>query len=153
LIHPKKFAEANQILEQRSENLGHGAASGPDYIATGRPTCPKCGKPMIGTRANGKTKTYRYYTCWNLSRHGKAKCDMALLNADAIDQALVDAVASFYRSQHILISEAVDAARSQHESSHVAVNAELKVIHVEIAKVTGKIHKYPDALRGRRARP
>ena len=52
---------------------------------------------------------------------------------------------SFYRSQHILISETVDAARSHHESSHVAVNAELKVIHAEIAKVTGKIDKYLDA--------
>jgi site-specific DNA recombinase len=153
IIDTTQFDHANRILDERGERHGHRAASGSDYIATGRIPCPKCGKPMVGTRANGKTKTYRYYTCWNITRYGKAKCDMARLNADAVDQALTDAIASFYRSQHILIRDAVEAARRHYQSSHETVAAELKTVQADITNVTAKIDKYLDAFEADRFDP
>jgi hypothetical protein len=55
---------------------------------------------MIGTRATGRTKTYRYYTCFNLARYDATKCDFTRLNADAVDTAVLDALAGFYRDQY-----------------------------------------------------
>jgi site-specific DNA recombinase len=67
---------------------------------------------MVGTRATGRNKTYRYYTCWNLARYDASKCDFKRLNADAVDLAILDALATFYRTQHDLIHDAVTTTRS-----------------------------------------
>ena len=45
--------------------------------------CPQCGRGYIGTAATGRSKTYRYYTCWSRARYGnKAGCDIHRFNAD-----------------------------------------------------------------------
>lgn len=69
---PPVWAQAQAILDARGESHAHRAASGSDYVLTGRLRCPQCGKPMVGTRATGRNKTYRYYTCWNLARYDAA---------------------------------------------------------------------------------
>jgi site-specific DNA recombinase len=107
IIATQTWEQAQTILDARGENHAHRAANSSDYILTGRLRCPKCGKAMVGTRATGRTKTYRYYTCWTLARYDTSKCDFARLNADAVDQAILDALATFYRSQHSLIADAV----------------------------------------------
>ncbi|WP_147454998.1 zinc ribbon domain-containing protein [Saccharothrix australiensis] len=83
--------------------------------------CPKCGAAMIGTRATGKTKTYRYYTCNNPLKYGTDKCDMDRLNADEVDTAPLGAMATFYGSHHDLMHDAVTAAQQVYESSHETV--------------------------------
>ncbi|MCS7484642.1 recombinase family protein [Umezawaea endophytica] len=145
LISPEQFAEAQHLLDQRGESASHSAASGSDYIATGRLPCPKCGKAMVGTRATGKTKTYRYYTCVTRQKYGTDTCDMERINADALDQAVLGAVSSFYRSQQSLMQQAVDVARQLHESNHDTATTELRTVQAEIGKVTSKIDKYLDA--------
>ncbi|SES36079.1 Recombinase zinc beta ribbon domain-containing protein [Lentzea xinjiangensis] len=100
---------------------------------------------MIGTRATGKTETYRYYTCMKRLKYGKDTCDQDRLNADALDQAVLDCVASFYGNQHQLIRDAVDEARKVDESSHDKVTAELKTVRTKLTTVTAKIDKYLDA--------
>lgn len=145
IVSTAQYEEALRLLDQRADSHAHRAASGSDYMATGRLPCPRCGHAMIGTRATGKTKTYRYYTCLKRIKYGKDSCDMDRINADALDQALLTAVASFYGNQHSLIQDAVDAARQVYDSSHQGVTAELKVVRSEIVKATAKIDKYLDA--------
>ena len=41
-----------------------------DYHLTGLITCPHCGQRYIGTSANGRTRRYRYYTCFTRTRYG-----------------------------------------------------------------------------------
>jgi site-specific DNA recombinase len=71
---------------------------------------------MIGTRATGRNRTYRYYTCWNLARYDASKCDMSRLNGDAVDAAVLDALASFYRTRHDLIADAIAHEQKQHRA-------------------------------------
>ncbi|ONI92458.1 recombinase family protein [Saccharothrix sp. ALI-22-I] len=145
IIDPEQFEEAQRIMDERGDNHSNRAASGSDYIATGRLPCPKCGTAMLGTRATGKTKTYRYYTCNKRLKYGTGVCDMDRINADALDQAVLDAVASFYGNQHSLIRDAVEAAKKVYDSSHEAVTAELKAVRSQLTQVTGKIDRYLDA--------
>ena len=49
-------------------------------------------------RTTGRNRTYRYYTCFTLARYNAEKCDFTRLNADAVDTAVLDALASFYRT-------------------------------------------------------
>ncbi|WP_301325581.1 recombinase family protein [Lentzea flava] len=145
IIKPDQFAEAERLMDARGDSHSRRAANGSDYMATGRLPCPKCRTAMVGTRATGKTKTYRYYTCNKRLKYGVSACDLERINADALDQAVLDCVASFYGNQHQLIRDAVNAARKVYESSHDKVTAELKTVRSKLTAVTAKIDKYLDA--------
>jgi site-specific DNA recombinase len=43
------WQQAQVILDARGESHAHRAASGSDYLLTGRLRCPRCGKSMVGT--------------------------------------------------------------------------------------------------------
>lgn len=118
------------------------AASGSDYVLTGRLRCPKCGKPMIGTRATGRNKTYRYYTCWNLARYDASKCDAKRLNADAVDAAILGALADFYRTRHDLITDAITVEQAHHRAAHADRRAELATVEAQITTTDQAIDRY-----------
>ena len=142
VIDPKTWAQAQAILGTRGESHAHRAASASDYMLTGRLRCPKCGKAMIGTRATGRNKTYRYYTCWNLARYDTSKCDFKRLNADEADNAILGALATFYRTRHDLIRDAITAAQAQHRAAHAHRHAELAAVDNEITKTSQAIDRY-----------
>lgn len=145
LITEDLFNRAQHVLDQRGESHAHRAANSSDYLITGRITCPRCGKGMIGTNATGRNRTYRYYTCWNRNRYGTAKCDYPRINADALETAVLDATASFYRSQHGLIEQAVEAAQALQDSQQTTQQSELAAVNAELAKATAKMDRYLDA--------
>jgi site-specific DNA recombinase len=145
IVDAEIFEEAQQILAARGEDYTHRAANGSDYQLTGKMRCPKCAKAMIGTRAHGKNKVYRYYTCFYRSRYDTAKCDATRINADAIEPAVLHALASFYRDHHQLIAEAVTSAQAQHLAGEDNQRAELAAIEVDLNKTNQSIDRYLNA--------
>ena len=145
IIDLRVWEQAQAILDARGESHAHRAASGSDYILTGKMRCPKCGKAMLGTRATGRNRTYRYYTCWNLTRYNATKCDMSRLNADAVDKAILDALATFYRTQHQLIADAVNHQQAQHRAAHADRHAELDAVDAELTRTDQAIDRYLSA--------
>jgi site-specific DNA recombinase len=111
-------------------------------MLTGLMRCPQCGKAMIGTRATGRHRTYRYYTCFTLARYDASKCDFTRLNADALDTAVLDALASFYRTQHKLIADAITTAQAQHKAAHTDRHGELAAVEAELIKSGQAIDRY-----------
>ena len=142
IISPDTWAHAETILAARGESHAHRAASGSDYLLTGLMRCPQCGKAMIGTRATGRHRTYRYYTCFTLARYNASKCDFTRLNADALDTAVLDALASFYHTQHKLISDAITAAQAHYQAAHTDRHAELAAVQAELTKTGQAIDRY-----------
>ncbi|TKG66322.1 recombinase family protein [Prauserella endophytica] len=142
IIDLTAWEQAQAILDARGESHAHRAASGSDYVLTGRLRCPKCRKAMIGTRATGRNRTYRYYTCWNLARYDASKCDFKRLNADAVDVAVLDALAGFYRTRHDLIADAIAHEQTQHQAANADRNAELATVENEITKTGQAIDRY-----------
>ena len=67
--------------------------------------CSHSRKGFIGA-ARGRTKFYRYYTCWTRARYGSAACSADRLNADAADRALLANLAAFCRNHGDLITAA-----------------------------------------------
>jgi site-specific DNA recombinase len=114
VIEQTVFDDAQRILAARGEDHAKRAASGSDYLLTGLIRCPSCGSAMLGTRAHGKTKTYRYYSCYRRTRYDTEVCGGQRIDADAIEQAITGALTSFYRHQHDLIADAIAAARASH---------------------------------------
>jgi site-specific DNA recombinase len=142
IIYSTVWAQAQAILDARGESHAHRAASGSDYVLTGRLRCPQCGKAMVGTRATGRNKTYHYYTCWNLARYDATKCDFKRLNADTVDLAILDALASFYRTRHDLIRDAVADHQQQHQAANDDRHAELAAVENEITKTSQALDRY-----------
>lgn len=142
IIDLTRWEQAQAILDARGESHAHRAASGSNYVLTGRLRCPKCGKAMIGTRATGRNRTYRYYTCWNLARYDANKCDFKRLNADAVDAAVLDALTGFYRTRHDLIADAITHEQAQHRAAHADRHAELATVENEMTKTGVAIDRY-----------
>jgi site-specific DNA recombinase len=93
IISPGQFDLAQRILGRRSAQIGQRAANPSEYTLTGLIRCPQCGRGYIGTAATGRSKTYRYYTCWSRARYGnKAGCDIHRLNADDLEAAIGEAL-------------------------------------------------------------
>lgn len=63
----------------------------------------------VGTRATGRSRSYRYYTCFNRARYDGDKRDFTRLDADSVDAAVLEALGKFYRTWHDLISQAITA--------------------------------------------
>src|SRR4030095_13522525 len=41
-----------------------------DFLLAGLIVCTRCGKRYVGNAAHGKTRRYRYYTCFSRLRYG-----------------------------------------------------------------------------------
>jgi site-specific DNA recombinase len=162
IIGDATFAEAQRILAARVEDHSKRAANGSDYLLTGLMRCPSCGKAMIGTRAHGRSRVYRYYTCFTRARYDTSRCAASRLSADAIEPAVIGALASFYRDQHDLIADAVTAAQASQAAAQNGRRAELAAAGLELARIGAVIDRYltafengtidPEDLAGRLAR-
>ncbi|MGW2663000.1 recombinase zinc beta ribbon domain-containing protein [Nocardia tengchongensis] len=142
LIDAETFAEAQRITAERSADRGTWRANSSDYDLTGLMRCPTCDTAMIGTRNHGRSKVYRYYLCHNRNRYNTSKCDGHRLDADALESAVLQSLASFYRDQHTLIAAAITEARSEHLSENDTHEAELAAVRAKITDANAKIDRY-----------
>ena len=142
IIDQATFDEAQRILAARGEDHAKRAAGGSDYLLTGLIHCPTCGSAMLGTRAHGKTRIYRYYSCYRRTRYDTTACGAQRIDADAIEDAVIGALAGFYRHQPHLIADAVTKAHEQHAADHDSRRDELTVTDCELARTGAAIERY-----------
>jgi site-specific DNA recombinase len=142
IIDNAAFGQAQRILAARGEDHSKRAANNSDYLLTGLMRCPSCGKAMIGTRAHGRSRVYRYYTCFTRARYDTARCNASRLDADAVEHAVITALASFYRDRRDLIAGAIAQAQASHQASQDAKRAELAAAEHELAKTSAAIDRY-----------
>ena len=145
LIDRDTFNQARDIAEARGDAHTQRAVSGSDYHLTGLITCPDCGHKYIGTAATGRSKQYRYYTCFSRNRYGAAGCQSARLAADATDQAVLQALFDFYTNAEPILARAVAAAQAEFHDSHTDRLAERDAMSGQIAAVQAKIDRYHTA--------
>ena len=136
------FDEAQRILAARREDHAKRAASGSDYLLTGLIRCPACGSAILGTRAHGKTRVYRYYSCYRRTRYDTSACGAQRIDADASEDAVTSALASFYRGQHALIADAIAAAQASHAAAGEGRRAELAATEHELARTGAALDRY-----------
>jgi site-specific DNA recombinase len=142
IIDDTAFGEAQRILAARGEDHAKRAANGSDYLLTGLMRCPDCGKAMIGTRAHGRSRVYRYYTCFTRARYDTDRCNASRLDADAVEHAVISTLAGFYRDQHDLIAEAITAAQASYAAAQDGRRAELAAAEHDLAKTGAAIDRY-----------
>jgi len=112
---------------------------------TGLITCPACGNKYIGTAAHGRNRAYRYYTCFTRSKYGPAGCKSARLNADATDNAVLQALADFYATADTILARVIATAQEQFHEAHTDRRAELATITAQIKQTEAAIDRYHSA--------
>jgi site-specific DNA recombinase len=142
VIEPDVFDDARRLLAARGEGHAKRAASGSDYLLTGLIRCPSCGSAMLGTRAHGRTRTYRYYTCYRRTRYDSTTCGSQRIDADAIEDAMTAELAAFYRDQHGLIAAAITKAQASHTAEIDTRHRELAAAERELARTSVAIDRY-----------
>jgi site-specific DNA recombinase len=141
LISQAVFDDAQQILAARSDNHSLRASNGSDYLLAGLVVCTRCGARFVGGSATGSRYRYRYYTCFTRQRYGTAACDAERLNADQLDQAVLERLAETYADTR-LIDRAVQAAKKRASEQHQQAQDNLAGIDTELAKTEQAIERY-----------
>ncbi|WP_425426715.1 recombinase family protein [Asanoa hainanensis] len=143
IIKRRQFNDAQRILAQRSERIGQRAANASDYTLTGKISCPSCGRKYIGTPAHGRTRRYRYYTCWSRNRYGtKAGCRIHRFNADEIEQAMERALIDFFTNAHEVIDDAIRAFIADHAAAAGNHRDELATIKQQTKETANALDRY-----------
>jgi site-specific DNA recombinase len=141
VIDPATFELAHEILAQRGE-APKKAGSPSDYHLTGKITCPACARRYVGTNAYGRSRTYRYYTCWTRSRYGVDHCAAPRIDADALDVGVLDAVRDFYTNRLDEARGAIAASRSQHQQARASYEGELATIDEQLTAKEAIVDRY-----------
>ena len=142
LIDRPTWQRAASIAAERAGPQTQRAASNSDYDLTGKITCPGCGHKYIGTSATGRSRTYRYYTCFSRVRYGTHGCDAARLPADDPEAAVLHALADFYTQAPALIADAVARAQARHRDGHADRHAEAGAVLAQIKNKQAAIDRY-----------
>ncbi len=141
VIDPTTFELAQEILAQRGE-APKKAGSPSDYHLTGKIKCPTCTRRYVGTNAYGRSRTYRYYTCWTRSRYGVDHCGAPRIDADALDAKVLDAVQDFYTNRLDQARCAIAAEHAHHQQARAGYEGELAAIEEQLAAKETIVDRY-----------
>ncbi|MBQ1072496.1 recombinase family protein [Micromonospora sp. C31] len=146
LIDRDTFRRAQDIASARGDVQTQRAMSDSDYYLTGLLTCPRCGQRYIGTSAKGRTRRYRYYTCFTRTRYGKhATCTAPRLPADDLDQMILKALLDFYTTAEPVLAAMIERAHAQHDTTTDDRRAELTATANQITTTENAIDRYHTA--------
>jgi site-specific DNA recombinase len=141
-IDPTVFDRVQAILSERGEGYGHRfRARDHEYLFTGLVTCGRCEHRYVGVSARGRSDRYRYYTCWNRNRRGKQACTADNVRADALEQAVLNALADLYADPDALLQA------SEQQIGHTSATAaraadDAAALAAEIRKIEASIERW-----------
>ena len=145
LIDRETWQRASSIAAERADPQTQRAASNGDYDLTGKITCPGCGHKYIGTSATGRSRTYRYYTCFSRVRYGTHGCAAARLPACPPTTPTPPSsapLADFYTQAPGLITDAVTRAQARHRDGYADRHAEAGALQSQIKAKQAAIDRY-----------
>ena len=137
LVPTELFDAAHALLLERSENVAKRASNSSDYLLTGLIVCER---HFTGTAAHGRNGTYRYYTCASRQRSGSDACHAPRLPADALDDAVIEALVHTYERTDVFVEAAANAERR--DTSRKRIERELLAVQAELAKSEAAIERY-----------
>ncbi len=141
VIDEATFDLAQEVLAQRGE-APKKAGSPSDYHLTSKIKCPACQRRYVGTNAVGRSRTYRYYTCWTRSRYGVDHCAAPRIDSDTLDSMVLDAIRDFYTNRLDEARQALAATRTQHQQARAGHERDLTAIEEELATKETIVDKY-----------
>ncbi|MHA6803587.1 recombinase family protein [Salinifilum ghardaiensis] len=144
LITRELFDRAHQLRTHRRDHRTPTTCtpSTSDFLLSGLLHCPHCHAAMVGTRATGKTTTYRYYTCSTRARYSTEACNADRLAADALERAVLQPLTRVYRHQRHRLHDAVTTAQQQARAQQHHLRAEHDTVTTERARTDQALQRH-----------
>jgi site-specific DNA recombinase len=142
VIEPATFDLAQHILTERGEMPAKKATASSDYHLTGKITCPRCNHRYLGTNAHGRSRTYRYYTCFTRNRYGVDRCSAPRIDADGLDAQVLAALRDFYTNHLDEAEQAIAAARHEQHQARAGYTHELAEVQEQLAAKEAVVDRY-----------
>jgi len=105
--------------------------------------CVPCGTGMIHTYTAKNGRRYRYYVCLNAQQRGWAACPTKSLNAQEIENAVVEHIRGIGKNEKIIaatttkVREQSEKRISQLESERRGHEKDLKQLHAKVRRLLG----------------
>ena len=141
------FARMQQQLIRHGRN---GAADGRNRhgaLLRGLLYCRSCRRAMSHTFTTKGNRRYRYYTCTNAGKRGRAACPSPSLPAAQIERAVVDQLRCIGQDTDVL-RETLTQARDQVESAIDRLTGERREIERALARTHADIRRTAAARNG-----
>ena len=143
IVEPEIWQRVQNTLRRNGRTGGKAVRNKYGALLKGLIYCEPCGTAMIHSYTAKKGKRYRYYVCLTAQQRGWANCPSQSLNAQQIENAVVEHIRGMGNNQAIV--EAT-AERAREESQHRVKELEtekrshertLKRLHSKLQKLTG----------------
>ena len=145
-IIEKKVWERVQALRRRNGRTnGREVKNKYGALLRGLLYCEPCGAAMIHTYTAKGSRRYRYYVCLTAQKQGWNACSTKSVNAQAIEDAVVERVQALSRDRR-LAERTVAEATAQHEAEVQAHRADVKAWEVELRRLARR--QAAEAARG-----
>lgn len=142
ILEPDIWQRVQDTLRRNGRTGGKAVRNKYGALLKGLIYCEPCGTAMIHSYTAKKGKRYRYYVCLTAQQRGWANCPSKSLNAQQIENAVVEHIRGIGSNEAIV---AATAARAKEESHHRLKELEtekrsqertLKRLHSKVQKLT-----------------
>ena len=142
LVAREVFDDAQTLIDSRSKNRSLRRSNSSGYLLSGKLRCSHCGAAMVGSAANGRSRRYRYYTCFNRHRYGKTNgCTAERIPADALEQQLLQLIADTLADNSVL-TRAVARAAELADGQRPTLQSEMRTVVRELGKLAETRDRY-----------
>jgi site-specific DNA recombinase len=141
IVDAKVFADVQGMLQQNGRTGGAGVRNRHGALLKGLLHCKACGKSMVHTFSTKRDKQYRYYTCLQAIKSGRATCPSGALPAAEIERVVVDQIRCIGRDAELrkqVLQEArakIDAEVLSLNSDRLDLGREMRRRHAELRKL------------------
>ena len=117
-------------------------AGNSEFFLSGIARCGACGGAFVGAAANSKNRHYRYYDCSMKSKRSDAeRCRNDRVDADALEEMVVERLLSAYRDSDLFLA-AVRLAAQQAPERRAALEEQVRAAEAAVAHMTRAIDRY-----------
>lgn len=139
IISKSKFQRVQEIMNSKKQSyISHN-----NYILTPILICPFCGGKMTGHTGNRKKDGtfYRYYICRNYKSNGADICNPWSINADNIENEIIDSICSLLLSKNIP-DDIYKHIRITHDCKNTVNYNELDNLKKDLAQKKRTLERY-----------
>ncbi len=132
-----------RVQHQLARNGRNGAVEGRNRLGAllrGLLYCKACDRVMSHTFTTRGNRRYRYYTCTNAAKRGRAACPTRSLPAAEVERAVVDQIRCIGESPEVL-RDTLAQARSRAEGSIERLTGERREIERALARFHADIRR------------
>ena len=143
LVSRETFDLVRRGMRERAPAQQRPGRVGSQYLLSGLLRCGVCGKPYSGQGA--KSGKFAYYVCGSLLREGAGTCTARYLNAERVEDFIIDKVRERILTEET-ITELVTLVAEEIDALAGEVNGRLTAITAELADVETRLENLYQAL-------